>query len=245
MRLRASRNLSPEFFMKKVILGGAAALVATVAVAQTAVPQAQPTHTRAQVAAKVQQHFTRVDANKDGAITQAEVQALRATRGERLAKAAGRDGGRAPGELFARLDTNRDGQVTRAEFDARRAARAQAQAPAPERAQRGEQMFARLDTDRNGAISKTELGARRQLRAQRLARHGKLVAQDGGRFGGHMFAMADADKDGRVTLQEAQSAALRHFDMADANKDGQVTREERRQMRQQMRGHGGHAGHAG
>ena len=36
--------------------------------------------------------------------------------------------------------------------------------------------------------------------------------------------------DGRVTLQEAQAAALRHFDMADANRDGQITPDERRQM---------------
>jgi Ca2+-binding EF-hand superfamily protein len=57
-----------------------------------------------------------------------------------------------------------------------------------------------------------------------------------------MFTMTDANKDGRVTLQEATAAALRHFDMADANRDGQVTREERRQMRQQMRGHSNHQG---
>jgi len=50
-----------------------------------------------------------------------------------------------------------------------------------------------------------------------------------------MFEMADANKDGRVTLQEAQAAALRHFDMADANRDGQITPEERRQARQRMR----------
>ena len=56
-----------------------------------------------------------------------------------------------------------------------------------------------------------------------------------GSFGGHMFEMADANKDGRVTLQEAQAAALKHFDMADANRDGQVTPDERRQMHERMR----------
>jgi len=50
-----------------------------------------------------------------------------------------------------------------------------------------------------------------------------------------MFEMADANKDGRVSLQEAQSAALQHFDMVDANRDGQITREERMQMHQRMR----------
>ncbi|MEO6360202.1 MAG: hypothetical protein ABIO43_06480, partial [Sphingomicrobium sp.] len=56
-----------------------------------------------------------------------------------------------------------------------------------------------------------------------------------GGMGGQMLTMADANKDGRVTLQEAQVSALRRFDMADANHDGQVTMEERRQMRMQMR----------
>jgi Ca2+-binding EF-hand superfamily protein len=49
-----------------------------------------------------------------------------------------------------------------------------------------------------------------------------------------MFEMADANRDGRVTLQEAQAAALRHFDMADVNHDGQITPDERKQMRQRM-----------
>jgi hypothetical protein len=47
--------------------------------------------------------------------------------------------------------------------------------------------------------------------------------------------MADANRDGRVTLPEATNAALRHFDMADLNRDGQITPDERMQMRQRMR----------
>jgi hypothetical protein len=58
-------------------------------------------------------------------------------------------------------------------------------------------------------------------------------------FGGRMFEMADANRDGRVSLQEAQTAALQHFDMMDANRDGQVTPQERGQMRQQMKGRRG------
>jgi hypothetical protein len=52
---------------------------------------------------------------------------------------------------------------------------------------------------------------------------------------GHMFDMADANRDGRVTMAEATAAAYRHFDMADANRDGQITRDERLQLRQRMR----------
>ena len=47
--------------------------------------------------------------------------------------------------------------------------------------------------------------------------------------------MADANKDGRVSLAEAQTAALAHFDRADLNHDGKITPDERQQMRQQRR----------
>ena len=50
-----------------------------------------------------------------------------------------------------------------------------------------------------------------------------------GGFGGHLFDMADANKDGRVSLAEAQAAALAHFDSADANHDGKITPDERQQ----------------
>ena len=52
-----------------------------------------------------------------------------------------------------------------------------------------------------------------------------------GAFGGHLFDMADANKDGRVSLAEAQAAALAHFDKADVNHDGKITPDERQQMR--------------
>jgi Ca2+-binding EF-hand superfamily protein len=59
----------------------------------------------------------------------------------------------------------------------------------------------------------------------------------GGGFGmgGRMFEEADANRDGKVSMQEATAAAYRHFDMADVNRDGQITREERMQMHQKMR----------
>jgi len=54
-------------------------------------------------------------------------------------------------------------------------------------------------------------------------------------FGGRMFEMADANHDGRVSLAEAQSAALAHFDRADLNHDGRITPDERQQARQLRR----------
>jgi Ca2+-binding EF-hand superfamily protein len=46
-----------------------------------------------------------------------------------------------------------------------------------------------------------------------------------------MFEMADANRDGRVSLQEMTDSALRRFDGADANHDGQITPDERTQIR--------------
>ena len=52
---------------------------------------------------------------------------------------------------------------------------------------------------------------------------------------GAMFERADANRDGRVSLQEATNAALQHFDQADANRDGKLTPGERMRMRQERR----------
>jgi hypothetical protein len=67
----------------------------------------------------------------------------------------------------------------------------------------------------------------------RVFRMGRMGGM--GRLHGRMFEQADVNRDGRVTLQEATEAALRHFDMADANRDGRLTPEERMQVRQRIR----------
>jgi len=61
---------------------------------------------------------------------------------------------------------------------------------------------------------------------------------------GDLFAKADANGDGKVTLSEATSKALELFDQADANHDGTVTPEERRaalKARMELRRTQGHA----
>jgi len=52
------------------------------------------------------------------------------------------------------------------------------------------------------------------------------------RMHGRMFESADANHDGKVSLQEMTNAALQHFDMADANHDGKLTPDERMKMHQ-------------
>lgn len=164
-------------------------------------------HTRAEVAAHIQTMFAKLDSNRDGSITKAESEAAKGERHKRIEKRVERHGG---------------GKSKAAD-------------------RRG--MFDRIDTNRDGTISRSEFEAA-------PARHERrIVTADGGpgmnnmrgmRMGmgglhGRMFDMSDANHDGRVTLQEATNAALRHFDTADVNRDGRLTPEERMQMHQRMR----------
>ncbi|MFL6721165.1 MAG: EF-hand domain-containing protein [Sphingomonas sp.] len=155
-------------------------------------------------------------------------------------------------ELFARLDTNRDGFLTREEADAAKQkmagemrTRFAQRLAEPGRAMpdRGA-MFDRLDTNKDGTISRQEfVSAQPQIQERRV-----IMMRDGGEPGkmrmhgmgmggmhGRMFESADANRDGRVSLQEMTNAALQRFDSADANHDGKLTPEERMQMHQQRK----------
>jgi EF-hand domain pair/EF hand len=140
---------------------------------------------------------------------------------------------------FARADADKDGFVTREEAQARRAeGRERLQAG---RGERRAALFARLDSNRDGALSREEFEAPRARMADG-ARNGRGGHRFAGRMGGRGGAMAgagfarlDSDGDGRISLQEAQSAALRMFDRADANRDGAVTPDERRAAREAFR----------
>jgi Ca2+-binding EF-hand superfamily protein len=194
--------------MKMLLISGAvaAALVAgSAAIAQA--PEARATMaaktvTRADVQAKVAQHFARLDANRDGFVTKAEADATKANRMHKRAdKRAERQASR-----FDRLDANNDGSITRAEFDAKQALR--------------KQRVAARDHNGDGRPDR------------RMHRKGGGMGMG---FGGRMFAMADANRDSRVSMQEATAVAFQHFDMADANRDGRITPDERKQMHQRMR----------
>jgi Ca2+-binding EF-hand superfamily protein len=213
-----------ELTMTKVLLGGAA-LAALIAIAPANAQSGQPApgaqaphgqhgagHSRAQLGVHVAAMFERLDTNRDGVVTREESQAAKLYRG---ARKSGREAraNRSPdpradhrAAMFDRLDANRDGSISRAEFTAAPTLREHRQA------------------------------ARSGGKGERRMERGRMARGAGGvGLGGHMFDMADANRDGRVTMAEATAAAFRHFDMADANRDGQVTRDERMQMRQRMR----------
>ena len=174
--------------MKKIVLLGAAvaALIATPTFAQQGRGLERGAGvTRAQVEARVRDMFARVDANRDGFVTQAEAQAFRgAARAGRQENRGERSEAR-----FARLDANRDGSISRDEFFAR-AGRGDRAERGERRGQRGGMMaglsgkrFERIDADRDGRVSLAEVTTQR-LRA---------------------FDRADANRDGRLTREERQA----------------------------------------
>ncbi|MGH6658973.1 MAG: EF-hand domain-containing protein [Sphingomicrobium sp.] len=213
--------------MHKLLIGGAAAALVALTPAfangQSGHGMRNKTEARADVQGDVAKMFGRLDANKDGFISTAEIDALAAKRSERhKEKRANFD----PDKVFAKIDSNQDGNLTRAEVDAAHAARKGAK-PGGNGADR---LFARADSNKDGAVTAAEFKAAPKPNWDKAAK--------GGHGGGkaRMLGQADLDKDGKVSQAEAQQAALARFDRADTNKDGKVTPEERRALRAQHKG---------
>lgn len=169
-------------------------------------------------------------------------------------------------QLFARLDVNHDGYITKDEIEAFQRKFANAQEMGGEMHRRGgarhmpmqdrAAMFDKLDTNHDGVISREEFMAGKPMTRQervifmmhdtnskdaagepemhKMPMHGAAMNRG---FAGRLFEMADANHDGRVSLKEAEDAALAHFDGMDLNHDGKVTPEERRQARALMKEH--------
>ena len=178
--------------------------------------------TRADVEEHVRKLFARFDANHDGFITRDEI----ASAGKGMMAMGGgmpRHGsGHAmmmgdPNAMFDRLDTNHDGNISRQEFLA-----GQTRAHT-------ERMIIMRSAEGSAAAGQPGSGMERV--------HAMHMRMGMGGFGGHLFEMADANHDGRVSLQEAEAAALSHFDRADLNHDGKLTPEERSEAHRLMRQH--------
>lgn len=177
--------------------------------------------------------FERFDVNKDGVITQAEIEEVRAQD----FAAADTDGN---GEIsleefkaafmersndrmvraFQFLDSDGDGTVTQAEVDAV-----------------ANRMFNRLDRDGNGVVERVRgnrgQGAEdgdRQQRADRGERgeRGERGGRRGGRGGqGAMFlSLFDTDGNGQVTREDFDAKRAELFALADTNGSGSFTIEE-------------------
>ncbi len=156
--------------------------------------------TRAEAEAHAKAMFVKLDVNKDGKLDQADRAARHAER---------------RAQMFDRLDANKDGSISKAEWDQADAAR---QAKRAEwKAKRGE----RAGAPGNGA--------------ERHAMRGHHGGKRGGHGGPGGWMKADANGDKAISQAEFVAGALARFDRMDANKDGKVTVEERQAMRQAMR----------
>jgi Ca2+-binding EF-hand superfamily protein len=225
--------------MQKILFGAVAAMAIAPALAQPTPPPAPvpPTApapqvrtfvhripmkaaTRDEVVNHVREMFAKLDTNKDGFVTREEADAAhKAMAGELRQHFVKRVGGterpdRDRGEAFNRLDVNKDGVITRDEF-------VSAQPQVRER---------RVIVMREGEAPIQVDGAAGHPSIKAVRVHAL-----GMRMHGKMFERADANRDGRVSLQEMTDAALKHFDSADANRDGKLTPEERMQMRPQRK----------
>jgi Ca2+-binding EF-hand superfamily protein len=176
--------------------------------------------TRAEVVRHVSDMFARLDTNKDGYITRGEVDALHqkmvgamgmaGDMQHRLAERGIMMGDRSA--IFDRLDTNHDGNISRQEF----------------MAGHGQAREARVMilSNREGVPGAAPPPG---VPGMRMHMHGMGAGMGMGI--GRLFDMADANHDGRVSLAEAQAAALAHFDKADVNHDGRITPDEHRHVR--------------
>src|SRR3982751_6200333 len=237
-------NGRPEH-MKRLLIGGAAAaflMTAASVTAQVAPPPgvAQGTTpapvspmrrmereqvmimsnkvmTRDEAVGHVRKMFGHLDANHDGFITREEIQSVHGGMmgmGGEMPKRFVLHDGETPGHgampdhgaMFDRLDTNHDQYLSRQEF-------------AADQPLREERVFI-LRSGAEGSMRMRGMGMGPEMH---------------GGFGGHMFEMADANHDGRVSLAEAQAATVAHFDRADLNHDGRITPDERQQMHQTFR----------
>ncbi len=214
--------------MRHLILVGLLAAAAAPLVAQVA-PAPPPgarammakTMTRAEVQTGVQAAFARRDANRDGFLTNDEL-AMRggAERGMRDPVSGGEpmpgtEPMRDPNVAFDRLDTNRDGSISRDEFARGRQVRVE-----------------RIVINRSEEPGSSDMHG--MPGGHRGNHHGGGGGGGGAMMGAAMLKMADANRDGKVSLAEATAGALRHFDMIDANRDGRLTPEERQAGRARM-----------
>lgn len=220
--------------MKRFFLIGAsaAALAALPAIAQPAppAPPAAPGHmqhgrwdapqTRADVEKQIAERFAEADANKDGAVTEVELKAVAdARRAEMQAKMT-----EARARMFAAMDSDKNDQISRQEWDAHHADMQANRAERRETAKAdGAGNVAGEDRGHRG-MRMTDDKDSHEMGQRMMMHHGR----DGHGWGDDWIEMADANKDGRVTLAEAKAKPLARFDAADTNKDGTLSPDERK-----------------
>jgi len=173
---------------------------------------------RSDVAGRVDRMFKKLDSNHDGFLTREEVATFQAAFDERSAKNAPKR----TAKMFDKLDTNHDGEITQAEAEASRTVRKAATSNRKKRT--SSPLFAKADSNKDGVVTRAEFdsaAASGKIKVRRASMRGSAIIR--------LFDASDLNKDGRLSLTEAQQAALQQFDAADVNHDGILSPQERRQ----------------
>jgi Ca2+-binding EF-hand superfamily protein len=174
--------------IKLTLLAGAAIAAAGVAVAQPPAPRGPaPEVTREQAVQRADQHFQQLDADRDGRVTAAELQARAQGRmGQRQQRMAQRQGRMADrqGQMFDRLDTDRNGQISREEFGQRMAMRGGGEGRRGMRGQRG------------------GMGGGGRMGERLLGEDGVVTAEEFRTRALERFDRMDANHDGRIAPEE-------------------------------------------
>lgn len=215
--------------------------LAVLAIAAAAVPVAALAETPAsRKDQRVTRIFDRLDLNKDGKITRAELKEYR----EAQFKTADADGNGAINSIemaafvkarmterlnarFTALDTDKNGKITLDEMRSGKAKRARKARRGGGRwgGRKGRYGFWRMDRDGDGAISKEEFTRVAQRRGHRRV--------------AYRFVRYDDNRNGLISKEEFVEAPTRLFRRFDANDDGVVTREEAQTAMAKFRRHRG------
>lgn len=182
--------------------------------------------------AQTRARFAKWDINSDGVVDRSEVEAR---IGDRMERGMQRRRGFGPGmRMLRRLDEDRDGTVTKAEVE-----------------MYVTRMFTQMDLDGDGRITDNDLPPlMRGLDIIKGERPHFAMGRDHGwghygqsrrvhgRRGGmpmlrHMLG-ADANKDGEITIEEAQNLATQHVGRFDRNGDGNIDEADREALRAEI-----------
>ena len=196
----------------QIVTVSAAAAVTLPALAQMAPPAAPALQTRADVEARVRDRLGKLDTDRNGTVTRAEMMAVAETRMK-----ARND------ERFAAMDTDKNGSISRAEFDAHHKGGMMAMG------HRGHDGMGK-GGDRVVHIERRRIGnpdTAPGTDGKPVVKERTRIMMMGGRDG---MMMADGDGKGTV-IADAVKKALERFDAADTDKDGKISPEERKAQR--------------
>lgn len=159
---------------------------------------------------QTRERFARIDRNSDGVIDAAEIEAaISAHRGARHGQMRERMGER----MIRRFDENRDGKVTRDEFTSSL-----------------RKHFAEMDLNGDSRIDDEDLPP--MMRGRGMLGEGRGSGHAGRLM--DLLRGADANKDGVITLDEAQAEGAKLFTQFDRNKDNVIDKADADTLKKDM-----------